>query len=191
MITRQNWSRELNIQSITRKVLRLLAAASLVSLVPAAARADFDSPKPRVDCTLKKNKNNAACRPHRSDATDDEIYNAAYWKARTGEFAQALAILKLAKNQDDPRILNETGYSTRKLGNVDQALVFYRRALTINPDFVVARSYLGEAFLSKGDLAAANSELMEIEKRCGTGCTPYANLAGHIADYQATKARGS
>ena len=180
----------MNIQSVMRKVLSLAAAASLVSLVPAAAFADFDSPKPHVDCTKKKNKNNPACKPSRADATDDEIYNAAYWKARTGEYAQALTILKLAKNQDDPRILNETGYSTRKLGNVDQALVFYRRALTLNPDYVVARSYLGEAFLSKGDLAAANSELREIEKRCGTSCTPYANLSGHIAEYQATLARG-
>jgi hypothetical protein len=40
---------------------------------------------------------------------------------------------------------------------------------------------MGEALLTKGDVAAARNELSEIASRCGTGCTAYVHLAEHIA----------
>lgn len=161
-------------------------ALSLVLLLPVGAEADFGAPPAKIDCTKAKNKNKAACKPSRGAATDDEIYNAAYWMARDGKFREALAVLALARNADDPRILNATGFATRKLGNVDAALPYYRRALTIDPNFVLAREYLGEAYLSKGDLASAKHELGEIASRCGASCTAYVNLAAHIAAFEAS-----
>ncbi len=53
------------------------------------------------------------------------------------------------------------------MGDVQHALPIYRQALDLNPNYVVARAYLGEAFLSLGEPSKARDELAEIERRCG------------------------
>jgi len=53
----------------------------------------------------------------------------------------------------------------------------------------LARAYLGEAYLMKGDVASAERQLAEIERRCGTPCEAHAHLAAHIAVYKAGAAK--
>lgn len=142
---------------------------------------------PRVDCSKPENKKKAACKPHLGVISDDEIVNAAYWLARDGKYAASLALLATAKNQNDARVLTATGFSTRKLGDVDAALPFYHKALELKPDYVQAREYLGEAFLTKGDRAAAVAQLGEIETRCGTGCVAFVELKRQLALYDAAR----
>jgi len=162
--------------------LVLGAATVFLALPPTSPASAFgDSPK-RVDCSKKANKNHPSCKSHR-DPVDDEIYHAAYWMAKQGNYAEARALLLRAANPSDPRILNYLGFTTRKLGDVDGALVYYRRALAINPDYTVARSYMGEAFLQKGDLTLAREQLGEIAQRCGTACMEYVELAAHISRF--------
>lgn len=159
--------------------------AALVLLVPAQVSADFDPPaRPKIDCTKPGNQNKPACKNKHGELSDDEIYNAAYWMARGGQYREALALLARAGNKSDPRILNATGYTTRKLGDVDGALPYYARALAIDPNYVMAREYMGEAFLAKGDVAHAREQLGEIEDRCGKACAPYATLAREIASHE-------
>jgi tetratricopeptide (TPR) repeat protein len=124
----------------------------------------------------------------REEMTDQEIYYSGYWLARTGQYAEALDFLRRAKVQD-ARILTYIGFATRKLGDHDGALGFYARALALDANYTVARAYLGEAYLTKGDLAAAREQLGEIATRCGTTCVEHAELAGEIAKYVA-KANG-
>lgn len=166
--------------SITKMIA---AAIALTVAVPSAtAVADFaPKPKKKVDC--RKHPSNPACNPDRPDATQDEIYNAAYWMNRAGRFQEALDLLRRTRGQAEARVLNEMGYATRKLGDVAGALVYYRRALAVDPDYVYARAYMGEALLLQGDAAAASEQLAEIGRRCGTGCTAYAHLAEHIAKH--------
>jgi tetratricopeptide (TPR) repeat protein len=158
--------------------------------MPLAATADFGPPKKKIDCTKPENKNKPACKPKHGEASDDEVYHAAYWLAREGRFAEALRVLKAARNPDDPRILNATGFVTRKLGFTDAALPYYQRALAQDPDFVLARAYLGEAYLMKNDLPAAQVQLGEIARRFGTACEAYARLAANIATYKTNAAHG-
>ena len=113
-----------------------------------------------------------------------ELFYAGYWLAKTGRYAEALGYLTLA-DQKDERVLTYIGFATRKLGDVDGALPHYRKALEINPAYSVARAYMGEAFLTKGEPAKAAAELSEIAARCGTACPEYQDLAGHIAAYEA------
>ena len=113
--------------------------------------------------------------------TDDEIYHAGYWLAKEGRYGDAIEMLQRAENKNDPRILNYLGFAHRKLGMVDKGLSYYRRALAIKPDYVLAREYMGEAFLQIGDVASAKEQLGEIEKRCGTTCPSYVELAGLIS----------
>jgi tetratricopeptide (TPR) repeat protein len=159
-----------------------VVAAVALAFVPVSASADF-GPKPKVDCKKKENKNKPACKPS-NGASTDEVFNAAYWMAKQGQYDAALRVLALAPDQNDPRILNATGLATRKSGNVEAAIPFYARALAIDPNYVLAREYLGEAYLSQGDLASAQDQLSEIGARCGTACTAYTHLAQHITNYK-------
>lgn len=115
---------------------------------------------------------------------DEELFYAGYWLAKNGAYEQALGYLTLARHKDE-RVLTYIGYATRKLGRVDEALPLYRQALSVNPDYVVARAYMGEAFLTKGEPDKARAELAEIARRCGTACPAYVDLDGHIQAYVA------
>jgi tetratricopeptide (TPR) repeat protein len=167
-----------------RSALGSLAVAAVATFVASAsAMAAMDEPpaKPKIDCTNPVNKTKPACAPKNGALNDDEIYEAAYWNAKNGKYQEALTVVALAKNKDDARILRVTGFATRKLGNVDGAMPYYQKALSINPDDTRTREYMGEAFLTKGDLASAGQQLAEIEKRCGKACEDYAKLADAIA----------
>jgi tetratricopeptide (TPR) repeat protein len=120
---------------------------------------------------------------------DDQLFYAGYWLAKTGQYQRALDYLALAQKKDE-RVLTYMGFATRKLGHVDEALPLYRQALAVNPDYTVARAYLGEAFLTKNEPARARAELAEIAQRCGTACPTYVDLAGHIRDYEAGARKG-
>jgi len=108
-----------------------------------------------------------------SEYTDDDIYLAGRALAYDEKYADAIDILQFAKNKNDPRILNFLGYSTRKAGNVHKGLRYYEAAITADPDYTLARSYMGEAFITLGKLEAARHQLKEIEARCGRFCREY------------------
>lgn len=160
----------------------LTVAAAATVAMHASAMAAMDEPvTPKIDCTKPVNKEKPACAPKNGELNDDQIYNAAYWNAKNGNYKEALAVAALAKNKDDPRILRVTGFATRKQGDVAGAMPYYQKALAINPDDTRTRQYMGEAFISKGDMTSANAQLDEIAKRCGKTCEDYAKLAQAIA----------
>ena len=94
--------------------------------------------------------------------------------------SEAIKVLSLAQNKSDPRILNYLGYSHRKAGRILVGLGYYEEALRIDPNYTLVREYLGEAHLQLGDVASAKNQLSEIEKRCGTSCEEYKELAEQI-----------
>lgn len=170
---------------LVKLVSALGAAALLAGITPALA--DDDGPaKPRIDCSKPENKKKPACKPHH--AADDEIINGAYWLAHAGKLKEAQALLATVADKENPRALNAMGFTTRKLGNVDGALPYYARALALEPNYVQAREYLGEAFLAKGDVGSAKSQLGEIERRAGAGSISFANLKREITAYEARNA---
>ena len=120
---------------------------------------------------------------HQTAMPDRELFYAGYWLAKTGRYGEALAYLTRAGVKDE-KILTYIGFATRKLGDVDGALPFYAAALELNPEYSVARAYLGEAYLSKGLPRKAMNELREIERRCGVTCAEYADLSNRISDYK-------
>lgn len=120
---------------------------------------------------------------------DAELFYAGYWLAKSGQYEQALGYLTQAKQQDE-RVLTYIGYATRKLGHVDEALPFYRQALATNPNYVVARAYMGEAFLTKQQPDLARGELKEIAQRCGVTCPAFVDLETQIKAYDAGALKG-
>ena len=115
--------------------------------------------------------------------TDDDLFETGRALAYAGRYGEAIQMLGLVSDKNDPRVLNMLGFSHRKSGRIEVGLGYYQEALAANPDFVLAREYMGEAFLTLGDIASAKNQLSEIEKRCGKGCEEYALLAKQIDDY--------
>lgn len=173
--------------AVAVSIMTGLPGVGLISTTNGALAMGSTPPPSSVDCRKRKNKKKKECRNQQSGSlNDDQLYQAGYWLARAGKYEQALVQLRKAKNKEDPRILNYIGYSTRKLGRVAEAMTYYEKALSINPDYTVARAYLGEAFLEQGKLDLAKAQLGEIEKRCGQSCVEFAVLSGQIASFEST-----
>ncbi len=149
---------------------------------------DFGPANENCDQYTKDSKDWLKCVGQVGDrpATDDELFYAGYWLAKTGRYDEALTFLRQAQKPDD-RILTYIGFSLRKLGFTNEAFRYYQTALEQKPDAVVTRAYLGEAYLSVGDLNKAKLELEKIVRLCGEGCLAYRELAGHIQDYEKAK----
>ncbi len=111
---------------------------------------------------------------------DDSLARYAYALAEGGRYEEALATLDLMRDPGTAEALNYRGYATRKLGRVEEGIGYYRQSVALDPDYTLVREYLGEAYVSQGKLDLAKAELAEIEKRCGTTCEPYEDLAEAI-----------
>ena len=130
-------------------------------------------------------KQKKKCVQAQSGLIDDEsIYEAGRDLAKAERYDEAIAVLSLAANKADPRVLNYLGYSHRKQGRVLVGLGYYQEALKVDPEYILVREYLGEAHLQLGDLASAQEQLREIEKRCGTTCEEYVDLLEDIAAFK-------
>lgn len=107
---------------------------------------------------------------------DDARYDAARELAYHGRPEAALMVLASAENPEDPRILNYKGFASRKLGQMDAAMAYYGRALEIDPDYILARSYMGMGLAEMGDLDGAKAQLVEIRNRGGRDTWAYTAL---------------
>lgn len=162
---------------------RALAITSALGIaLPAAA--NFGAPANPCTKFKKNSKQWKECmgqlKPDEASAA--EIFTRGYWLAKTRDYAKALEVLASHPDQNDVGVLTMTGYATRHLGRVDEALVYYGKALAHNPRLTNTRQYLGEAYLQKNDVAKAKLELAEIGRICGSiACEDYRALEEEIA----------
>ena len=111
---------------------------------------------------------------------DKSLVDYASALARAERYDEALATLDLMQDPNTPEALNYRGYATRKLGRVEEGIGYYKQSVALDPDYTLVREYLGEAYVTQGKMDLAKLELAEIEKRCGTTCEPYEDLAEAI-----------
>lgn len=168
-----------------------IALATTLLAVPAAAPIAFAAGSggsgETATCTNGKvwdNSQKKCVYPQRGQLDDDNIYEAGRDLAMAGRYGEAITVLGMAANKEDPRILNYLGYSHRKAGRVEVGLGYYQEALRVDPNYTLVREYLGEAYLTLGDVASARNQLDEIAKRCGTGCREYTLLSDQLAAYK-------
>ena len=90
-------------------------------------------------------------------------------------YAQAFNKLEKAYKSDkkNPDILNYMGFTSRKVGNFDQAEKFYLKGLNIKPDHNGINEYLGELYVQTNRIDKAN-ERLEVLKSCN--CKEYGEL---------------
>lgn len=112
----------------------------------------------------------------KSSMNDADLLDNGRALAYAERFDEAIIVLNKIK-KPDAAVLNYLGYATRNNGDVDQGLRYYRAALEIDPDYTLARSYMGQALLSAGDRRGAMIQLDEIERRVGTDAREYRLLA--------------
>ena len=164
------------------------AACVAAWLMASPAHAVSDAPLESTKCTQFKlaAPDWLTCmRSAISIMSDDDLYFAAYKLETATHYDEAILFLQAAKNQGDVRILSNLGYANRKLGRIEEGIAFYLKALAADPNSVTTREYLGEGYLDKRDLAGAESQLVEIERRCGRSCESYTLLSAAIAKYKA------
>jgi len=111
---------------------------------------------------------------------DAELKQQGWKLAYGGKYAAAISLFDLVANKSDPEALNGLGFSHRKLGRLEDGITFYKQALTINPDYLLAREYLGEGYVAAGRINLAKLQLSQIKKRCGTTCKEFRLLAQTI-----------
>jgi tetratricopeptide (TPR) repeat protein len=116
---------------------------------------------------------------------DEDLTNYAYALAKDGRYQEALDVLDRLQDPNTPVALNYRGYATRKLGRIEEGIGYYLQSVALDPEYTLVREYLGEAYVMQGRLDLAKGQLAEIEKRCGTTCEPYGDLAEAIAAAEA------
>ena len=90
-------------------------------------------------------------------------------------YSQAFKKLEKAYSSEkkNPDILNYMGYTSRKIGNFEQAEKFYLAGLSIKPDHNGINEYLGELYVQTNRLDKAK-ERLDVLKNCN--CEEYKEL---------------
>ena len=90
-------------------------------------------------------------------------------------YSQAFKKLEKAYSSDkkNPDILNYMGYTSRKIGDFEQAEKFYLTGLSIKPDHNGINEYLGELYVQTNRIDKAN-ERLDVLKNCN--CDEYKEL---------------
>lgn len=107
-----------------------------------------------------------------SRLSDDMLYQTVRELAYAGQFDLAKTVLSLMSDQSSDRVLTYRGFITRSMGDMEGGMALYNAALAVNPDNLLARSYMGQALVITGDIEGAMTQLTEIGARGGTGGWP-------------------
>ncbi len=178
---------------IMLNIKAVAAALALAVAMPAAAFAvgsetDQTQPPAKTETSTKCkdgevwDKDKKKCvNPKKSSLDDDTLYQAARELAYVGQYNSALKVLSAMKNQNEARVLNYKGYANRKAGNVKLGMNYYQQALAKDPNFILARSYMGMAYVEQGNMKEANKQLHEIRERGGRNTWAYTALKQTIA----------
>jgi tetratricopeptide (TPR) repeat protein len=187
-----------------RRVLSAIAAAVIV-LSAAAALASVGDPKPDRPSTpppSMPSSSSASASPASAPRGEAEKFYAAAYEEIAGpkkdvaggkkknadkRFKRAIEAAERATALDARyyEAWNLVGYASRKLGDYDKAFASYEKCLAIKSDYAPAREYLGEAWLEKGDLAKAKTQLVLLQAYGEAASADAKTLGDAIAAYVA------
>lgn len=173
--------------------MRIIATLLLSALPYAAFAAGSDSTTPPTptqttkECTkgfVWDEKAQKCKNPQDASLGDDTRFGAVRELAYAGRYDDALAVLAAMHEGNTDRVLTYLGFITRKSGDMAGGMAYYARALEVNPDNILARSYMGQAMVEQGDIASATRQLDEIRLRGGEGTWAEASLAHAVGTGQ-------
>lgn len=111
---------------------------------------------------------------------------AAKLKLGDADYEGALGDLALviSDEPDNADAWNLTGYSHRKNGDYEASQTAYEKALAIDPNHKGALEYMGELYLTLGDLPAAENLLRRLKNACSYFCSERDTLKKAIKTYK-------
>lgn len=170
----------------------ILSAAVALPGAALAAGSSTNSPPTPTETTTKCKKGEIwddktkKCVAPQSGALDnDQRFAAVRELAYAGRPREALAVLDTMTEGNTDRVLTYRAFAWRKAGDVAKGMGFYQEALAQNPDNLLARSYMGQAYVEAGNIKLAQVQLDEIVARGGTGGWPETSLRKAIATGEA------
>jgi Flp pilus assembly protein TadD len=114
-----------------------------------------------------------------SDAPDLSVPRtliaAKDWPAATA------ALKTIADTYQHADVYSLLGFSLRNAGEIEQAKVFYAKALDFDPNHKGAHEYLGELYLKINDIPKAQEQLATLQKLCPNGCDELTDLTQDMA----------
>jgi len=122
--------------------------------------------------------------------TSDSEANADYQRAQTAiagaDYKTAADLLQkvLTRQPENPDVLNLMGFSERKMGEASTALMYYKKALDLQPTHIGANEYLGELYLELKEPDLAEQRLVVLQQVCGS-CEEYTELKEKIEKFKA------
>lgn len=150
-----------------------------LALFPMAAFAasddTFTAPTPSETTTVCENgmvfdlATETCMAPSESSNDDQARMNDVRELAYEGYLQAALDVLDTLENPQDTMALTYYGFTHRKAGRADLGMEYYQAALTLDPDNILARSYMGQGFAEAGETELAQAQLSEIRMRGGRG----------------------
>lgn len=164
------------------RVLPALLICALPFAAQAAGSDDSEPPKPTETTTKCQNaqvwdeKTQTCVDAQDSRLDDDTRFRAVRELAWADRPEEALSVLAAMTEGDTDRVLTYLGFAHRKAGRLEEGLAHYERALAVNPDNILARSYLGQMLVEMDELAMARGQLAEIRARGGAGTWAEASL---------------
>jgi len=92
------------------------------------------------------------------------------------DYAAGIVALRALRHDDNADVANLIGFSSRKLGRVDDAKLWYEKALAADPKHTRTWQYFGMWHLEQGNRLKAEEHLEAIKAICGEGCDDYKSL---------------
>lgn len=166
-------------QNMTRTLALLVALAP--SLALAAGSVDDTPPTPTATTEtcdegyIYDDDTQTCVIIQESSLNPEESYDAVRELAYAGRYSDAQMILA-GMDQSDDRVMTYLAFTNRKLGNTDLAMAQYYNALAVNPNNLLARSYMGQAYVEVGAIEMAQAQLTEINARGGRETWPAKSL---------------
>ena len=114
--------------------------------------------------------------PKKQSFNDDDLYKFAREFAYAGQYENSIRVLGAVKDQRSARVLNYLGYANRKAGRMELGMQYYKRALQADENYILARSYMGQALIEQGRVEEARVQLVEIRDRGGENTWAYRAL---------------
>ena len=178
--------------------LHLLAAAAIIGIVFSgqAYAAAIDEPaKPATAPSDKKPDAKSDTKPSGSKAgtskpadtkpapekKSEREFRDGYKQAyaliyKQQDYAGGIAVLKTLGHDDHADVANLIGFSSRKLGRVEDAKTWYEKALAADPKHTRTWQYYGMWHLEQGNRLKAEDHLDTIKAICGAECEDYKSL---------------
>ena len=165
----------------------MLAAAALIAtaigMKPVAVYAmGTDNPPPSDDGKKKKGGNVIEQKEQQqADARFLRDYRAARELILAGNYTGGIAAMHALGRDEHPDVANYIGYSYRRMGDYDDAKVWYEKALAVDPNHVRTWSYYGMWQMEQGNRLKAEDDLQKVKLICGTDtCEEYRQLKAVI-----------